>query len=313
MRIDGNRSDGQSQLLRAENAEKQQKENSEKERGSIKASDLNLMQDDGILGRKKKAMADAMDLIGKQFEADGKIDDDLAKRRERIGENKKKAEAALKEKQALDQEKEKLRESYGVEADSEEQADLELQIKFRKAMKPGSNVQLTEEEFKRLQESKPLTDYQKQALEIEASKGVWQEEIDEAHKQIAVDTQVIRATKQELLKYHGMTDAVKAAEATLEAASDEIKGMLIAEGMDHVKEEVDEAVEKAQEQKEEKEEQKALREEQKARQEEQNQQLQELPDVQRAQTEVEQKLQEILERQKLLEEDLKGIQVDNII
>ena len=219
----------------------------------------------------------------------------------------------MKEKQALDEEMEKLRESYGVEPDSEEQADLELQIKLRKSMKPGSKVELTEEEFQRLQESGPLTEYQKQALEIEASKGVWQEEIDEAHKQIAVDTQVIRATKLELLKHHGMTDAAKAAEATLQAASDEIVGMLLEEGKDHVEEELDEVVEKAKEEKEEKEEQEAIREKHKAEQEEQNQQLAELPDIQRTQTEVEQKIQEILEKQKLLEEDLKGIQVDHML
>ena len=267
----------------------------------------------GVLERKKKAMADAMDIIGKQFEVDGEIDQDFAKRRGRIADNKEKIAAALEEKQALGEEQEKLRESYGVAADSEEQADLALRMKMREAMKPDSNVTFSEEEMERIQNLGPMTEYQREALEIEASKAVWEEEIAEAQKEIALDTQVICATKQELLKYHGMDDAKRIADATLEAASDEIMGMLRQEGMDQIQEEIEETVEKAQEQKEKKEEQEALREEQKARQETKNQQKENLTDIQRTQNEIEQQLQEILERQKLLEEDLKGIQVDDIV
>ncbi len=44
-----------------------------------------------------------------------------------------------------------------------------------------------------------------------------------------------------------------------------------------------------------------------------NQNLKNLPDIQRVQDEVDQQIQEIRMRQKLLEEDLKGIQVDSNI
>ncbi len=312
MRIDGNRPGSQELLSQAEAVKGQQKEKQTKEHVSIQASQLNLMQD-GILERRKKAMADAMDIIGKQFGVDGKIDDDLNQRRERIAESKEKASTALKERQALSEEQEKLREQYGVDMDSEEQSDLELRIKMREAMKPGSRLELSEEEWERLQKMGPETEYQKAALEIEASKDVWNTEIKEAHKVIATETQVIRATKQELLKHHGMVDAARIAEDSLEAASNEILGMLRQEGMEHVQEEIDEKVEEAQEKKEEKEEQGAVREEKKAQQEEMNQNLKNLPDIQRVQDEVDQQIQEIRMRQKLLEEDLKGIQVDSNI
>ncbi len=310
MRIDGNRPGSQELISQAEAAKGQQKEKQTKERVSIQASQLNLMQD-GILERRKKAMADAMDIIGKQFGVDGKIDADLDARRERIADSKQKASMALKEKQALSEEQEKLREQYGVDLDSEEQSDLELRIKMRESIKPGSRLELSKEEWERLQNMGPETEYQKAALAIESSKDVWNTEIKEAHKVIAQETQVIRATEQELLKHHGMVDAVNLAEDSLEAASDEILGMLRQEGMEHVQEEIDEKVEEAKEQKEEKEEQEAIREEKKAQQEEMNQNLKNMPDVQKAQSEVDQQLMEIRMRQKLLEEDLKGIQVDS--
>lgn len=310
MRIDGNKSGGQELMNQANGVKGQQNEKQTKETVSIQASQLNLMQD-GILERKKKAMADAMDIIGKQFSADARIDEDLAQRRERIADSKEKAATALKEKQALSEEQEKLREQYGVDLDSEEQSDLELRIKMREAMKPGSRVKLSDEEWERLQNMGPETEYQKEALQIEASKNIWKTEIEEAHKVIALETQVIRATKQELLKHHGMVDAVNVAEDSMEAASAEILGMLRQEGMEHIQEEIDEKVEEAQEKKEEKEEQEAVREEKKAQQEEMNQALKNLPDIQKVQSEVEQQIQEIRARQKLLEEDLKGIQVDS--
>ena len=159
----------------------------------------------------------------------------------------------------------------------------------------------------------PMTDYQREAMELEASKGVWEDEIEEAHKVISTETQVIRATEQEMLKHHGMVDAQRTAQASLQTASKEIIGMAIQESMDKIEEELDETVEKAEEQKEEREELEALRDEKKAEQEAQNEQLSKLPDMQKLQSEVDQQLQEILERQKLLEEDLKGIQVDQNI
>ncbi len=279
---------------------------------SIDASGLKIVQD-SILERKKQAMRDAMGIIRKQFEADSEIDQNLAERRSRIGENKEKANVALKEMQALEAEQEKLKETYGIKEGSQEQQDLELRMKFNEAMKPDSNVELTSEEMKRYMELGPVTEYEQQVMTLESSKGKWREEIDEAHKVIAEETQIIRGIKKELLKYHGMDDATLAAEETLKAASDAIVGMLMQEGLTHIQEEVDEAVEKGKELKEEKEQQEALMEEKKAERKEQAQQMAETPDLQELQGEVEQRIKEILEKQKLLEEDLKGIQVDGSI
>lgn len=316
MRIDANIQENKNLMQRTQEAGKEEqpgvKKNGKEAGQTINASELNLMQD-SILERKKKAMADAMDIVSKQFKADAKIDADLDERRSKIAESKENANAALKEINSLSEEQEKLKETYGIADDSQEQQDLELRMKFQESMKPGSNVTLTREEMKRVEELGPMTEYQQQAMDLENAKGVWKDEMKAAQKEISLQTQIIRGTKQELLKYHGMVDAQNAADASLKAASDELVGMLMQEGLDHIKEEVEDAVEKGEDLKEEKEEQEALREEQKAEQTEQTKQQTESGTLQNVQNEVEQQIQEILEKQKLLEEDLKGIQVDNII
>lgn len=279
---------------------------------SINASQLNLMQDP-IQARREQAQKEAMDILRGQFEADGAIDMDLKERRGRIAQNKETAAAALKEINAISEEQEKLKEAYGIEADSQEQQDLELRMKFNKAMKPDSQEQLTEEEWERYQELGPMTEYQKAAMELEADKGKWRKEIDEAQKVITSETQVIRATQQEVVKHHGMDDAVAAKEEYLKAASKEIIGMLMEEGKDHIEEKVEEAVEKGEKLKEEKEELEELREEKKAEREENTPQPEELLDIHKIQKDVEEQLNAILEEQKLLKEDLKGLKVNSAV
>lgn len=276
---------------------------------SIKGSDLNLAQD-SILARKQKARKDAMDIIGSQFKMDSEIDRDFEERRGRIAENKEKAAAALREMNSLSEEQAKLKEAYGIEDDSKEQQDLELRMKLEEAADPNSNVTLTKEEVEQIRQLGPMTEYQKAVMGLESSKGVWKEEIKEANKVIAVESQVIRDTKQELLKYHGMDDAKRLAKESLDASRKEIIGMLTQESMDKVKEDMEDTVEKAEEQQEKKEEMEALREEKKEQDQWKDSGMDE---IQKVQNEVDAQMEEIRQRQKLLEEDLKGIQVDSSI
>lgn len=235
--------------------------------GSIKASELNLIQGDEIQQRKQQAQKQAMELLMSQFDSDGAIDQSLAERKQRILDSKEEAGEALNEVNKLSDMQKQLQETYGVADDSQEQKDLELRMKFNKSMKPNSDVTMTEEEMEQFHKLGPVTEYQEQAMHLEALKGDWQKQINDANKNIAAESQAIRATKQELLKYHGMDDAKRAAEGILQAASKEVAGMIIKESMDHVDEELEEKVEKAEEIKEEKEETEALREEKQAERE----------------------------------------------
>ena len=312
MRIDGTMQDNSSLMQRTGEAKEQGRNTHQKKEDvkSVQAQELNLGQDN-ILTRKKQAMKEAMSFIKDQFKADSEIDRDLAKRRGRIAENKEKANAALKEKNSLIEEQEKAKKTFGIEEDSEEQKDLELRLKYEEAQKPDSEVELTEEEWERYKNLGPITEYQQLYMDLEEAKSKWQKEIDEANKQIAIETKIIDATEQELLKYHGMTDAKAAAKATLEAASRELVGMLVQEGADKIQEDIDEAVEKGQDMKKKKEEEEEmLQNESKAQQQEAK--LVNMEKAQQAGDEAKQRIQEILAKQKLLEEDLKGIKVDDV-
>lgn len=257
--------------------------------GSINAAGLNLCQD-SIEDKKKKAMEDAMDLIKKQYETDSQIDDFLDEVREDTKANKQAAQEALKEFNAIKEEKEKLKEQYSDESDPEYQAALK--------------------------------DYN----EME---NYWKKEIDTAHKAISADAKAVRNIKQEILKQHGMDDAKRAADEMLEAAGKEIIGMLMDEAKDKVDKELEEVVDKAEEVKEAKEEkEEALEEAQAEREkmlEDEEEELQkrkkvrvsqkdingiDYAELMRSQQKIAEGVEEILEEQKLLAEEIKGIVID---
>lgn len=276
---------------------------------SIDASALNLGQD-SIAQRKDQAQKEAMDIIKSQFKSDGRIDKSLAECRTKIADSKGKAEEALDHINEITEQQEQLKEDWNIADDSQEQQNLELRLKAREAMKPGSKVEMSAEEWEQYSKLGPASEYEQAVLDWEKEKDMFRKDLEDANKDIAIQSQVIRATKQEMLKHHGMDDAAGIAEEALTAASKEIVGMVVQEGMDSIKEEIDEAVEKGQELKEKNEEEEALREEKKADEMELQQQAMNLPNAQKLQDEVEQKIQEIMAKQKLLEEDLKGCQVD---
>lgn len=288
---------------------KQEKRGSAAETSSVDGSSLNLGQD-AISRRRDQAKKEAMDVILDQFKADGKIDKDLSRRRELIAENKNKASEALKSMNEITERERQLKEDWGIADDSQEQQDLELRLKAQEAMRPDSKVELTDEEWKRYASLGPVTEYQQAVMDWEEEKGMFRKELEDANKQIVIQSSVIRETEKDLVKNQGMLEATGAAEQMMAAASKEIVGMAMQEAQEGIQEKIDEAVEKGKEQKEKNEEAEALREEKKAKDMELRQQLLNLPDSQQLQSEVEQRMQEILAKQKLLEEDLKGVMVD---
>ena len=104
----------------------------------------------------------------------------------------------------------------------------------------------------------------------------------------------------------------------MEAAGDEIMGLVVEEAKDHLDEEAEERREQAQEIKEEREEQEEIlekRQERKDRLEElaESVPVEEMVSMDRLQDEVEQEVQEILNKLKLLPEDIKGTSVDQLL
>ena len=128
-----------------------------------------------------------------------------------------------------------------------------------------------------------------------------------------------------------MVDAGKNAEASLKASSDEIIGMLKDEVIDKIDKDLEETVEEAKEDKEEKVKEEAEKEAARAEREQQAQEVEEnlqeqkkranrtsnslknvsVSDLLDKQQDINRNTQQILEEQKLLQEEIKGIVVDS--
>ena len=304
--------------LRARHGQESAQNDSNKK--SIFAGGLNKAVDP-ILQKKQQAQKQAMKIVGDTWANDRKIDDDLDERRARIKENREIIGKAKDELNRISKEREALRERYGVEEDSQEEQDLKLLEKEIDAKKPGSEVRLTKEEWEKIEEIKKngLTEYQTRSLEMKNGGGLYEDEIAEAEKIIKMETAVISSIKLERLKKDPMVEAQKNAKEIIDAARDEILGMLIDEGKDHIDEEMEEkkeVAEKAEEKKEEQEEKAEKKDEKEAQEEQFREQIRASTELMTKSDEllddVQRKVKKILDEMKLLEEDLKGAAVDTV-
>ena len=291
--------------LARRNERLQNQKNSKIKNGIIFAGNLNQKQDSFIL-RKKQAMKKAMKVVSDAWAGERKIDQDVAGRRQNIKNNKQRMDENNKIIQGYEQRKEELKAFY-VE-------DAELN-----------------------------KEYQQRYLEIDDAIGIYQKEIDEAMEEISADSAAITSINIERLKPHTMIDAQKEAEAIKEAAGKEAIGMLVGEAQEHITEELEEKREEAKKKAEEKEEQEEkleeVRDEKEIQQEELTLEQEETrgrEDLRREQQEenakdqeeilenaavyadgsmqdaaqVQAEIKEMLHKMKLLEEDIKGAEVD---
>lgn len=314
----------------------------------VKNGSINMNELDGkldsILMRKEQAQKKALKVVGDAWDAEKKIDMDLEKRRTHIEELEEDINENMDIIDSNNAHKAELQQLYGVSDDSQEQKDLELMEKAQRAKRPNTRVRLTKEEQERLNEiaDKPLSEYQQRVLNIDNENSFFQKNIDDAQKGIREETGAIRAIKLERLKEHGMVDALKEADEITADASKDIIGMLVGEAQDHVDETLEDKREEAEEKAEEKEEQEEKIEEDKIEDEVQQEELEikqeENRDAEEIKAEQRQnareqadllqevgeniimpsttaakaqaEIKEMLQRMKLLEEDLKGAKVD---
>lgn len=160
-----------------------------------------------------------------------------------------------------------------------------------------------------------LSDYQKEQLNLDEHIRTEQEVVDRNERQVLIENAVIRGTKLERLKYHHMEDAQKQAEAIKQAAGQEIMGMLVEDAREHVDEEQEEREEKAEEIKEKKEEQEELIEKRKEDRNELEELMEDMPvdemiNLAEKQEEIQQEVQNIMNKMALVEEDIKGVAID---
>lgn len=293
----------------------------EEKRNTIFAGDLGIGED-MIRQKRMEAQKKALDVVKTAWEGDLEIEDELNVRRDRLKQLHSDMGAAKKEMAGLSEEQKALQEEYGVEADSQEQQDLELLLKRNAAGRKEPGVQLTKEDKARLKEidEAGLTEYQQRYLSLDEAKDPYRQIVKDAELAIQIENATISAIEQEKLKSAPMVKATEEADAIKEAAGKEIIGLLVEEGKEKTEEEKAEKEEKAEEVKEEKEEQEeilAKRKEEREKAEAAAEDVPDMPtqeilDLDQSKTDVQGEVQKIMDKMKLLEEDIKGAVVDRM-
>lgn len=309
-------------------------------KATIFAGELPLNKDPIAL-RRQQAQKKAMKFVQDAWNSDRKIDQSQEEIRELQKTQWEEVEYNHKRVLECENRKENLRQKYGVDEESQEQKDLEL---LMRESHYDPNHPFTEEEEARLEElrGQPRTEYQKKCLEIDHEQLIFESREESASSYAAYLQSSLTDMKIERLKFHKMTDAQNDAEKVMEQASEDIQGMLIEEAKDHVDETYEEKREEAEkkaEEKEAEEEKVELRKEQKelmeARVEEARTDSHEAESAQKEQerdareeasllkdmaeagmdvagsgASVQAEIKDMLNKMKLIEADIKGIEVD---
>lgn len=274
---------------------------------------------DPIAAKKAQAQKKAMKIIGDAFAGERKMDDDMTNRREKIRSLTREIGVSTKAISDIEASRAALQDQFGVSSDSQEQKDLELLAKGAEAGFSGSDVRLTKEEEEQIAKIKAagLTEYQQQSLALKKSEESYVNDLADARNEIQTENAVIRQTKIERLKSNPMSAAFDQADAVMDAASDEIMGMLIAEGKDHVDEKQEEekkTAEEAADKKKELEEKLQAKKDEKKEQEELTKDIVEAASKQAGGTDgvaqAQQEIKDMMNKLKLVEDDVKGAAVD---
>lgn len=306
--------------------------------GSINMNELNGNMDT-VLKRKQRAQARAMKVINDTWMGDRKIQWGIDESKARIQEYQNTASEEIDAIMSLREKKTALMEEYGVEEGSGER-DALLEKQQQSLEDPG--VVMTDAEKERLAQ---LNEYEERVREIDGEVERHQIEVNRAESGIMGENAGIRAVRLENLKHHAMLDAQQEAAKINEAASKEAMGMLIGEGQEHVQEELEEKKEEAEKKAEEKEEQEEKIEERKEEKEklqekieikqEENRDVEEIKEEQRENareqadiiedaqiystnqsnlpSKVQTEIKAMLQKMKLLEEDIKGAKIDDTL
>ena len=315
--------------------------------GSMFAGNTNLPS--MIDQKRDSARKQAMKIVSDAFSGERKLDGTMQGIRDKVSALKEENYGYTKEIQANEERISELADMYGIDPESEEQKDLELLHKRSMAENKLETEPFTKEEMERLAEldKKGLTEYQERALEIYKMNDTMQHSINDNNALIEGNNAAIENMKIERLKTNPIGEAMDAAEDIMDAASDEIKSMIVKDSMQHIEEKAEEEKEKAEERAEQKEEEEEKLEAAKERKEELDElvekakenneqaeleserakkaskniienasdmaQLSEQATASVPQDQVNTEIQNILNKLSLLPEDIKGVKVDDLL
>lgn len=278
---------------------------------------------DRIAQKKQLRQKEAMHVVTTAHKAERSIDKTIEDGRDRIRQLQKESEEANAVYKDYKQKMAQAKADYEVEDDSQEQKDLELLQKAFDIEKHGSMTLLTEEEQERLDGMGELTDYQKLAMELYEQADVYKSEIETNNLKVSGEAGAIRSIERERVKEHGMVDAETAKKEILQTASDEVISMLVEDSQKHMDEKAEEAKEAAEKRKEKKEEEEKRVEAAKENkteaeavieniQETVEELTEQMTDSNEIMEDVNAEIKKIMQEQKMLEEDIKGLSLDVI-
>lgn len=217
-----------------------------KGKGTIFAGELNLGQND-LLAKKEQMQKTAMQVILDAFAGDTKLDENVEEHMDKAQEFAKLADEASGEIHRMRELKQNLQKSYSIDADSDEQKDLELLEKSKDIRMGFSNSTLTKEEEERLKDMGPLTEYQQAALNYHDMELVWRQRLTKANDKIFNEHRTIESIQLGRVKYHPLIDAKKESQDLLESASKELVNGLVGEAKDTIDDKIGDDSDKAQE------------------------------------------------------------------
>lgn len=306
------------------------KKPSKKEQGDV------TIKADSLAIRRKQAQKQAMKLIKDAYDFDEDMNRMIDEKKNEVASLRQNNLENMNKIKAVSSRRQRTMEDYGVTQDSQEYRDLEL-LRKKRDLDPWSDEKLTEEEEGRLMEleQEGRTGFQNDMLVLDIEEEIYRTIIDKNKVDAEMASLEWGEMLQEKLKHHPMVDASKQADVIMDAVNKEILGELFAEGKDHLDETREEEKEKAEEKKAEEKEREEIKEAQEERKEEQEELIQkiqesaldeiELSQIDQAGEPVEamaddlldeqsrnlhKRMNEIVKKLKLLEEDLKGAAVD---
>lgn len=294
--------------------------NSEKYAQSVYAGDFHggFSLQDRITQRREQAQRQALKIVGDAWDGDRKIEEQLNKSRERIRELQQSNKEAQDNLRDIEAQSADLMKTYGITEDDEEWQELELLRRRRAAMRGEGS--LTEEEWKRSFEieAKGLTEYQQRQMELDEWAENNQRIIEENTREIVIENAVIRGIKEERRKVHPMSDATKQAEAVMDAVGQEIIGMVAEDAKEKIDEEKEQREETAEIVEEKREAQEELIEERREKDSKMEELIEEFSvdetlQMDGLQEQLQSEVQNIVNRMKLVAEDIKGAAVDTNI
>ncbi len=261
-------------------AEETEKESGE--RRTVFAGDFqgNRTLQERIQQRKEKAREEALKIIRDRWDGEKKIDRSMGESREHLRQLKEDRAALNDEMQEIDRQQKEL---------------------FKAAGTPESSKEAEET----AQRQKELEDRREAVGDL----------LSKNERDTMGENALIRGTKLERLKRAPMVEAQNDAEQALADASEEIIGMVADEAREHLEEEQKEREEQAEKIQEKKEEAEEFREKQDEKAEEleeltENAPVEEMLELDRTRTDVQKEIEDILDKMKLMAEDIKGAMVD---